>query len=304
MEGAHADVVAAGRDVCAAQGQAVSDFEIVRQQSIKYDESGQTVVSEELYVKVAVSFRKRMREMKGARLSAFFALALNEAEISFGRSPGLSVYDIASGTPYGTRATLSALQFLCAHNFATQLERCGDHGEKLYRVSAYAWFGNSHNEGSAKSADRVGNCRGMQKATRIVVDKDSLDLDQKNLATTDNLASAKSDTRDDERRRDCLWDLDLRNDEAHAEILACEWATLEYLEDWVLHRHLTAKRQGRLFGEDWIDFKLKGGYYRLQIREQRQSPYQMSAAQRREYRERKDREWEQSVTEERMEPTR
>ena len=148
---------------------------IVREQESKFDEHGHCVSTEAMYVKISVSFRDMMQVLKGARLSAFLALALNEAEMSLGQSGGLTVYQIAESTGYGVRATIYALQFLCEGNFATKLEQCGEHGESVYRVSAYAWFGESRaqlpvsNRRYAKNAHLVANCIGVQKETSVVV---------------------------------------------------------------------------------------------------------------------------------------
>ena len=120
----------------------MSNFEITRSESVGYNEHGQSVRSSETYIKILAEFKTQLFEFKGARLSAFLCLACNESEISFGHSMGLSVYDVATNTGYKVRATLYALQFLCERNFATKLEQCGEKGESLYRVSAYAWFGN------------------------------------------------------------------------------------------------------------------------------------------------------------------
>ncbi len=108
-----------------------------------------------------------------------------------------------------------------------------------------------------------------------------------------------------ERIRDALWDLGLCEEDAQEEALRLRHVTAEYAEDWTIHRRLNSKQEGvDLFtGETTDQPKLGGGYYRMQIREKRTSPYTMSRAQRHDYRAKKDREWEENVTEERLEQT-
>ena len=101
-------------------------------------------------------------------------------------------------------------------------------------------------------------------------------------------------TREERNRiRDALWDLGIGTDEAYAKILGdapdllrgrprdYTHVTPEYVEDWLAHYHRVGKRAG-----------LGPGYYRTQIREQRQSPYRMTATARAEYRAANDAEWE------------
>lgn len=119
----------------------MSDLQIVREQKIGFDAQGHRVSSDETYVKIAVTFRQVMRELRGARLSAFIILALNEAEISLGRSQGLSIYQIESQIIYNARTVLRSMQYLCKQNFAVALLGRSEKGETLYRVADYAWFG-------------------------------------------------------------------------------------------------------------------------------------------------------------------
>jgi len=101
-------------------------------------------------------------------------------------------------------------------------------------------------------------------------------------------------TRADRNRiRDALWDLGIETDEAYAKILGdapdlfrgrprdYSHITPEYVEDWLAHYQRVGQRAG-----------LGPGYYRTQIREQRQSPYRMTATARAEYRAANDAEWE------------
>jgi hypothetical protein len=117
-------------------------LQVIREQSIHYGDTGRIGSVEETYVKLSVSFAQLLQTFKGARLSAFLCLALNEAEISFGRSVGMSIYDIAEKSGYDERTVLRSMQYLCKFNYADSVSERGEHGETLYRVRGYAWFGN------------------------------------------------------------------------------------------------------------------------------------------------------------------
>ena len=56
-----------------------------------------------------------LQKLKGARLSAFTALAFNEPELWLGRGKPLSVRDIAARTRLSPRHVLRAVQFLVEH---------------------------------------------------------------------------------------------------------------------------------------------------------------------------------------------
>ncbi len=99
------------------------------------------------------------------------------------------------------------------------------------------------------------------------------------------------------RIAEALQELGLIDEEAQEELLSLRHVTPEYTEDWLMSYRLCGR------GRDG-ERKLSPGYYRQQMREQRQPPYAMSPRQRREYREQKDFEFEQQATEERMEETR
>jgi hypothetical protein len=118
-------------------------IQIVREKKITYNEFGQSAASEETYVKLSASLIDLLAALKGARLSAFLCLALNESEIYLGRSSGLTLKDIERMSDYSDRHVLRAVQFLTAKNFAIETGELGSHGDKLYRVCNYAWFGNS-----------------------------------------------------------------------------------------------------------------------------------------------------------------
>src|SRR5512142_1458882 len=103
---------------------------------------GPTRVSDHPFIKLSVVVRDCLHPLKGAPLSTFLALAVNEAEMSLGASRGLSAHDLAAQTGYGLRTTHYALEYLCQHHYVTKLEVGGERGESRYRVCAYAWFGN------------------------------------------------------------------------------------------------------------------------------------------------------------------
>ena len=119
----------------------MSGIEIVRQQEIGFDAHGQSVLIDQTYVKLSLSMRALLHRFRGARLSVFLLLALNEAEICLGRKRPLSIYEIAEETTCSPRNVLRAMQYLTQNNFATEMPERGPHDEKLYRVSGYAWFG-------------------------------------------------------------------------------------------------------------------------------------------------------------------
>ncbi|MCL4394138.1 MAG: hypothetical protein M1482_04915 [Chloroflexi bacterium] len=145
---------------------------------VPYGEFALAANSDAGFIKLAISFQRRLRAFKGAPLSAFLALATNEPEVSLGRSRGLSVYDIAAMTDYSVRATISALGFLNEQNYASEIGRRGIRGLKRYRVSAYAWFGGARApappDGLGLAAEPangepVENCRALQKNAPVVV---------------------------------------------------------------------------------------------------------------------------------------
>lgn len=152
---------------------------IIREQEIGYNEHGQATRSDTTYVKLSVSLLGLLARLKGARLSVFLCLALNEAEISLGHSTGLSLENIVPDSGFSERQVLRAAQFLTANNFATELEVRGSHNEKLYRASAYAWFGDhkaapASNSGKKqapassrgdKMSDRASNVRGVTRSS-------------------------------------------------------------------------------------------------------------------------------------------
>ncbi|MGE5262731.1 MAG: hypothetical protein ACM3S0_05075 [Acidobacteriota bacterium] len=125
------------------------------------------------FIKLSVVVEDAFPSLKGAPFGTFFALAVNEAKISLGQSPGLSAHAVAAKIGYGLRATQYALDYLCRHQYATKLEARGELGETLYRVSAYAWFGNPppHYEerNPARECAPDGNCRGMHPSAPVVV---------------------------------------------------------------------------------------------------------------------------------------
>jgi hypothetical protein len=129
-------------------------------------------VSDRRFIKLSVVVRDSLHPLKGARLSTFLALAVNEAEMSLGSPHGLPVPAIADQTGYGLRATRYALAYLCEHGFATKLEARGERDASLYRVSAFAWFGNPPPDGTRNTARKctlVGKCQGVHSSAPVVV---------------------------------------------------------------------------------------------------------------------------------------
>ncbi len=80
------------------------------------------------------------------------------------------------------------------------------------------------------------------------------------------------------RIRDALEELDLLDPAAVDELLGYGHVTPEYVEDWVEHRR-------------WNKHRVGGGFYRMQIRNRRVSPYAMEPRDRSEFRWHKDREY-------------
>lgn len=154
----------------------MSGIEIVRQQEIGFDAHGQSVLIDQTYVKLSLSMRALLHRFRGARLSVFLLLALNEAEICLGRGRALSIYEIAEETTCSPRNVLRAMQYLTKNNFATEAPERGPRDEKLYRVSGYAWFGDprrlppaASKPGSDKMSHPDKNGIGMTKAAPVVV---------------------------------------------------------------------------------------------------------------------------------------
>lgn len=80
------------------------------------------------------------------------------------------------------------------------------------------------------------------------------------------------------RIEDALYDLGLVDDDAFEEVLALAHVSVEYMEDWVAY-----SRHNRRVGP---------GYYRMQIRHGRVSPYRFRDEERVDYRRRNDDEHE------------
>ncbi len=117
-------------------------------------------------------------------------------------------------------------------------------------------------------------------------------LEQNKKSETAAAANINLDQSDAPRTReecdrigDCLVDLGLEAGGAVDEALALAHVTVEFLEDWVLYKR--------------YNDHLGAGYYRMQIRAGRASPYHMSKRQRAEYRHQKDEDWEMAAMRER-----
>src|SRR5574341_330449 len=121
----------------------MTGIEIVRQRRVGFGAQGQSVASDEVYVKILVSFREMLPLLKGVRLHVFICVALHEAEVMLHATPPLSLSSIQGLINYSRNVIIDALDFLTERHFLEELPERGPNGEKQYRVAAYAWFGNS-----------------------------------------------------------------------------------------------------------------------------------------------------------------
>lgn len=148
-----------------------SPVELVREQVIGFDESGQRVVTEEYFIKLQYSFKRWVYGLSGKRQTVFLALAMHEADIAKGYLP-LTVYDIVEQSRVLTernKPTISlrgaqyAINFLLAHNFIVNVgARTNDEPHAravMFRVSAYAWFGPGNVPPSRGSSTSLGAAR-------------------------------------------------------------------------------------------------------------------------------------------------
>ncbi len=119
----------------------VTAFQVVREQRVGFDEHGQSVSSDETFIKVLGSFQDVLGLLKGARLSAFMCVALQESKIMLGLDLALTLSSIQAKTGYSRHTVIEALDFLVERRFLDELDERGIAGEKLYRVASYAWFG-------------------------------------------------------------------------------------------------------------------------------------------------------------------
>jgi hypothetical protein len=118
----------------------MSDIQVVRRQTVGYDQHGDSSYSEDSYIKLLVSFHNgSLQLLKGAPLSVYLAVALREAD----DPPGATLNVIAQDTSLSTRQALRAIQFLLKEDnrFVQESGFEPTTGAKIYRVAAFAWFG-------------------------------------------------------------------------------------------------------------------------------------------------------------------
>lgn len=122
----------------------MSGAQIVREQRIGFGEHGQDVLTEEVYMKLLVSFLRdgSLRKLKGAPLSAWTAVGLHEAEIELGIDDlPFGVREIMEFTGWSRPMVVSALDFLVSQRYIAELPGRSHRGEKQYRIGGYMWFG-------------------------------------------------------------------------------------------------------------------------------------------------------------------
>ena len=95
----------------------MSDLQIVRQQNVSFGSTGQTARSDEVFIKVLVSFQDRLMQLKNARLSVFMAYALQESKIILGAAGPLSLRAAEKIVPYSRPSIIDALDYLVGFNF-------------------------------------------------------------------------------------------------------------------------------------------------------------------------------------------
>ena len=292
-------------------------LEIVHKETHGYTESGVASRSTESYIKLSTEFRRGpLAFFSGAQLKVFLCVAFHEAD----DEPGASLSTIMRESGLSKPTAIAAARFLLDddHPFikivGTELD-----GTRLFRVCKLAWCGKDPARGGGKKSLPLA-AKHLPRSP-VVVGTDS-SAKAEPASTTANLQSPitinplgdigkglpiapdssldarpaliHGRTREERNRiRDALWDLGIETEEAYAKILGdapdlfrgrprdYSHVTPEYVEDWVAHYHRVGQRAG-----------LGPGYYRTQIREQRQSPYRMTAAARAEYRAANDAEWE------------
>jgi len=139
--------------------------------------------------------------------------------------------------------------------------------------------------------------RGPYSTVVVAVGTDLPNSEESVPTTTTSITPVRARTKEERRRiRYALWDLGIESTEAQDKILGDEseifrggprdysHVTPEYVEDWLAHYREVGQRAN-----------LGGGYYRMQIREKRESSYEMSATGRAEYRAQNDAEWAEKV---------
>lgn len=115
---------------------------LVREQTISYDERGLADVHDDLYIKVDTALADHLRELKGARLSVFIYISLHEAHIWQQQAAPVTLQTIAEATGYDYRTVWYTVKWLEQHEFISESEPTRQ-GAKTYRPKAFAWFGHA-----------------------------------------------------------------------------------------------------------------------------------------------------------------
>ena len=179
----------------------MTDIQIVRQQQISFGASGQSALSDEIFIKILESFQDRLMQLKNARLHVFMALACQESKIVRGAGKPLSLRALEKIVPYSRPVIAPALDYLCEYRFLVELDERGPEGEKQYRVCSYAWFGTKLGAPAfhpGDVADVPANPNGVPQIKAPPGGKDS--LPPKPKPTVSRGKDSESTTRDGERK--------------------------------------------------------------------------------------------------------
>lgn len=123
-------------------GGTTAPVSIAEQRETFIREDGSTYTRQDIYVKLAVTFRDNMlAKLKGPKLSVYLCIALhcNEAMTSFP-----SIKTIVQETDYSRTAVIKAIHELEAMNLITISSRQSDYGDldsNLYQIQGYVSMG-------------------------------------------------------------------------------------------------------------------------------------------------------------------
>jgi hypothetical protein len=121
----------------------MASIHLVREQSLGFDENGQSVSTDEFYIKLRASLIHLMPNLSGVREHFFFLLCLHEPEIFLRTADPFTISDLVKIGPYSERAVRYAAPWLLQHNLIVKAGTKAN-GEVMYRPSGYAWFGQDH----------------------------------------------------------------------------------------------------------------------------------------------------------------
>lgn len=126
----------------------MSAIEIIHEQVVGFNEQGQSALRDQYFIKLGLDFERCIASFKEVQLKFFFQLALHEAKIQLRGDMPLTIREVSSATRTSLRASKSAAYFLLKHNFIVKAgvrsNDQPDRGAIMYRVSAFAWFGNGN----------------------------------------------------------------------------------------------------------------------------------------------------------------